>query len=345
MNNKRIAVVILNWNGADMMRRFLPNVIASTGQEAEVIVADNGSTDNSCEMMRHEFPNVRLICFTQNYGFAEGYNRALRGLEADYYLLLNSDVEVEQGWTAELLRFMDAHTDVAACQPKLLSHAERNAFEYAGAAGGYIDRYGYPFCRGRIFGIVEKDRGQYDTPASLFWATGAALMIRRSDWEAVGGLDARFFAHQEEIDLCWRLRSRGRKIACVPTARAWHVGGASLDQSNPRKTFLNFRNNLMMLFKNLPEDELRPVMRRRFWLDYLAALQFALTGKWGHARAALRGRRAYKQMRSALANDRRHNLEMAVTTDIPERIPRSILAAFYLKGCKHFSQLGLNFKL
>lgn len=345
MSRHRIAIVILNWNGADMMRRFLPSVIAATGDEGEVIVADNGSTDDSCGMLAREFPQVRLIRLPENYGFAEGYNRALAGLDADYYLLLNSDVEVEAGWTDKLLGFMDAHPEVAACQPKLLSYADRGRFEYAGAAGGYIDRYGYPFCRGRIFADVEEDKGQYDAPASLFWATGAALMIRRTDWQAAGGLDGRFFAHQEEIDLCWRLRSRGRQIACVPEARVWHVGGASLDQSNPRKTFLNFRNNLIMLYKNLPEAELRPVMRLRFWLDWLAALQFLLKGSFGHARAVWQGRRAFRQMRPQLAEDRRRNLKAAVSASIPERVGRSLLVDYYLKGRKRFSDLGLDFNL
>lgn len=345
MSRHRIAIVILNWNGADMMRRFLPSVIAATGDEGEVIVADNGSTDDSCGMLAREFPQVRLIRLPENFGFAEGYNRALAGLDADYYLLLNSDVEVEAGWTDKLLGFMDAHPEVAACQPKLLSYADRGRFEYAGAAGGYIDRYGYPFCRGRIFADVEEDKGQYDAPASLFWATGAALMIRRTDWQTAGGLDGRFFAHQEEIDLCWRLRSRGRQIACVPEVRVWHVGGASLDQSNPRKTFLNFRNNLIMLYKNLPEAELRPVMRLRFWLDWLAALQFLLKGGFGHARAVWHGRRAFRQMRPQLAEDRRRNLKAAVSASIPERVGRSLLVDYYLKGRKRFSDLGLDFNL
>ncbi len=345
MSRHRIAIVILNWNGADMMRRFLPSVIVATGDEGEVIVADNGSTDDSCGMLAREFPQVRLIRLPENYGFAEGYNRALAGLDADYYLLLNSDVEVEAGWTDKLLSFMDAHPEVAACQPKLLSYADRGRFEYAGAAGGYIDRYGYPFCRGRIFADVEEDKGQYDAPASLFWATGAALMIRRTDWQAAGGLDGRFFAHQEEIDLCWRLRSRGRQIVCVPEARVWHVGGASLDQSNPRKTFLNFRNNLIMLYKNLPEAELRPVMRLRFWLDWLAALQFLLKGGFGHARAVWQGRRAFRQMRPQLAGDRRRNLQATVSASVPERVGQSLLVDYYLKGRKRFSDLGLDFNL
>lgn len=339
MDKKRIAVVILNWNGADMMRRYLPFVIRNSQSLADVIVADNGSTDASCTVVRDEFPEVRLIALPENYGFAEGYNRALAGLDYEFYLLLNSDIEPDADWLAPLLAYMDHHPEVAACQPKLLSMSERRRFEYAGAAGGFMDRYGYPFCRGRIFDTVEEDRGQYDTPAYVLWATGAALLIRRSDWESAGGLDGRFFAHQEEIDLCWRLGCRGRRVACVPQSRAWHVGGASLAQGNPRKTFLNFRNNLMMLYKNLPDGELRRVMRIRFWLDLLARIQFAAKGDWANARAISRARREFKAMRSTLRADRERNLQAATTDRAPGHTTYAILAAYHLKGKKRFSQL------
>ena len=339
MDKKRIAVVILNWNGADMMRRYLPFVIRNSQSLADVIVADNGSTDASCTVVRDEFPEVRLIALPENYGFAEGYNRALAGLDYEFYLLLNSDIEPDADWLAPLLAYMDHHPEVAACQPKLLSMSERRRFEYAGAAGGFMDRYGYPFCRGRIFDTVEEDRGQYDTPAYVLWATGAALLIRRSDWESAGGLDGRFFAHQEEIDLCWRLGCRGRRVACVPQSRAWHVGGASLAQGNPRKTFLNFRNNLMMLYKNLPDGELRRVMRIRFWLDLLARIQFAVKGDWANARAICRARREFKAMRPTLRADRERNLQAATTDRAPGHTTYAILAAYHLKGKKRFSQL------
>lgn len=339
MDKKRIAVVILNWNGADMMRRYLPFVIRNSQSLADVIVADNGSTDASCTVVRDEFPEVSLIALPENYGFAEGYNRALAGLDYEFYLLLNSDIEPDADWLAPLLAYMDHHPEVAACQPKLLSMSERRRFEYAGAAGGFMDRYGYPFCRGRIFDTVEEDRGQYDTPAYVLWATGAALLIRRSDWESAGGLDGRFFAHQEEIDLCWRLGCRGRRVACVPQSRAWHVGGASLAQGNPRKTFLNFRNNLMMLYKNLPDGELRRVMRIRFWLDLLARIQFAVKGDWANASAISRARREFKAMRPTLRADRERNLQAATTDRAPGHTTYAILAAYHLKGKKRFSQL------
>ncbi len=306
-----------------------------------MIVADNGSTDNSLAMLTEEFPTVKQLPLDRNYGFAEGYNQALRQIDAPYYLLLNSDVEVTPHWLSPLIAFMESHPEAAACQPKLLAERNRKMFEYAGAAGGFIDRYGYPFCRGRLFGDVEEDRGQYDTPTPLLWGTGAALLIRQSDWQQSGGLDGRFFAHMEEIDLCWRLRCRGREVWCVPESVAYHVGGGTLEAGNPRKTFLNFRNNLLMLYKNLPQEELRSVMRTRTWLDYAAATKFILTGDWANFRAVLRARREYRRMRPDFEADRQRNLQLAVDggRNIPERIQRSLLFLYYIKGVKRFSQL------
>ena len=244
----KVSVVILNWNGCDMLRTFLPSVVRySEGEGVEVCVADNGSTDTSVSLLQQEFPSVRTIVLDQNYGFADGYNWALQQVDAEYVVLLNSDVEVTEHWLEPMIAYLDAHPEVAACQPKIRSQRQKEYFEYAGAAGGFIDKYGYPFCRGRIMGVVEKDEGQYDTVIPVFWATGAALFIRHTDYVNVGGLDGRFFAHMEEIDLCWRLRSRNREIVCVPQSIVYHVGGATLKKENPRKTFLNFRNNLVML--------------------------------------------------------------------------------------------------
>lgn len=335
-----IAVVILNWNGAEMMRRFLPSVVACSEGQGRVIVADNGSTDESLPMLAAEFPSVEVLRLPENYGYAEGYNKALAQVEADYYLLLNSDVEATPGWLPPLRAYMDTHPEVAACQPKLLDWKDKSRFEYAGAAGGYIDRYGYPFCRGRVMSTVERDNGQYDGEAQpAFWATGAALLVRSTDWKASGGLDGRFFAHMEEIDLCWRLRARGRKVVCLPASRVYHVGGATLAQENPRKTFLNFRNNLLMLYKNLPERELRHVMRVRRWLDHVAALKFFLTGDTANARAVLRARREFVRMRPHFGADRAENLRKAVTDDIAERVPFSLLMAYYLHRRQTFPQL------
>lgn len=336
----RVAVVILNYNGAQMLRRFLPSVLEFS-PEAEVVVADNASTDDSLEVMRREFPTVRLVCLDKNHGFADGYNHALREVEADYYLLLNSDVEVTRGWLAPLLAFMDAHEDVAACQPKLLSYNNKALFEYAGGAGGFLDRYGYPFCRGRIFDAVEEDKGQYDNVANLFWATGAALMIRSGDYWSAGGLDGTFFAHMEEIDLCWRLRARGRRIVCVPDSVVYHVGGATLNKSNPRKTFLNFRNNLLMLYKNLPEKELSAVMMYRALLDYVAAVKFLFSGNIGDFKAVVAARREFERIKGFYAAARKENLGKAVSDDIPERVNFSILWQYYAKGRKFFSNLSI----
>lgn len=336
--NQRTAVVILNWNGAEMLRRFLPSVVANS-DDARIIVADNGSTDCSADVVAAEFPMVEWLALSENYGFAEGYNRALQQVDADYFVLLNSDVEVSPQWLRPLLTYMETHSEVAACQPKLLAEGQRTHFEYAGGAGGFIDRYGYPFCRGRVFGEVEADQGQYDSPASIFWATGAALLIRRTDWTEVGGLDGRFFAHMEEIDLCWRLRARGRDIVCVPQSVVYHVGGGTLQQGSPRKTYLNFRNNLLMLYKNLPEAELQSVLRWRCWLDLLAALQFALKGSWGEAKAVVRARKDFRALQSDYASVRKENLQKTKLQPIPERWNISLLWQFYVRGRKTFQQL------
>ena len=336
----KTAVVILNWNGCDMLRSFLPSVVRCSQTEgARVYVADNGSTDASVEMLRREFPSVHLILLGENHGFAEGYNLALRQVDAEYVVLLNSDVEVTGHWLAPLIGYMDAHPEVAACQPKIRSWRQRERFEYAGAAGGFIDRYGYPFCRGRIMSAVEKDNGQYDTVVPLFWATGAALFIRRKDYLDAGGLDGRFFAHMEEIDLCWRLRARGRRLVCVPQSTVYHVGGATLKKENPRKTFLNFRNNLLMLYTILPQEDLFGVMRWRAVLDYVAALNFLLRGQFANMWAVVRARRAFRQLRPSFAAVRKENLGKTSVTVIPERTKSSILAQFYLHGKKHFSRL------
>ena len=290
------AVIILNWNGCDMMRKFLPSVISNT-PEAEIVVADNGSTDDSLKLLSEEFPTVKVLAFSENYGFAEGYNRAIEAVQNEYVVLLNSDVEVTENWLAPMLGYMSAHPEVAACQPKLLSYFDRQKFEYAGAAGGYLDKYGYPFCRGRIFGTLESDTGQYDDIADIHWATGACLLVRRDIYIDCGGLDSRFFAHNEEIDLCWRMRLYGYRVVCLPDSVVYHLGGGTLPQGNPRKTFLNFRNNLLMLYKNLPESSLGNVMRWRCLLDYIAALQSLLTGNIADAKAIVRARQEYSRWR------------------------------------------------
>lgn len=337
---RKLAIVILNWNGSRLMEKFLPSVVAySPADIASVIVADNGSTDDSLAMLREKFPMVGLIELGCNYGFAEGYNQALKQVDADYVVLLNSDVEVTPGWLDAPLAALESDPQIVAAQPKIRAQREPERFEYAGAAGGYLDRYGYPFCRGRLFNVVETDRGQYDAPADVLWATGACLFIRTAVYKASGGLDAGFFAHQEEIDLCWRLRSRGYRLVCTPESVVYHVGGATLSTESPRKTFLNFRNNLLMLYKNLPDKQLRPVMRLRFWLDYLAALKFLLSGHPANAKAVYQARKEFFDLQPLYAPKRRENLEKTTLEKIPEVLDRSLLALFYLKGKKTFTAL------
>jgi GT2 family glycosyltransferase len=335
----KLAIVILNWNGAEMLKKYLPSVLQYSKDEAVVYVADNASTDNSIALLKEEFPEVKLILLEKNWGFAEGYNKALEQVYAEYYLLLNSDIEVTPGWLTPMLSFMDSHEEVAACQPKLLSIFQRDSFEYAGACGGYLDRYGYPFCRGRVFDVVEQDHGQYDEPAKVHWATGAALLVRARIYKEVGGLDARFFAHQEEIEMCWRMRIRGYQIYCLPESKAYHVGGGTLPKSNPMKTYLNFRNNLTMLYKCLPEKDLKPVMRLRWFLDYLAAFQtLILKRNIGDFKAIFRARRDFKRWRKDFETDREQIQKSRVGKDT-EFAPFLLLWKYYAKGCKTYSQL------
>lgn len=338
----RLAIVILNWNGAAMLHRYLPSVLQCSDEPGvQVIVADNASTDNSRELLAKEFPAVPVIRLDRNYGFAEGYNQALRQVEADAYLLLNSDVEIRQPhWLLPMLDYMDRHPDVAACQPKLLDLRRPGRFEYAGGAGGYIDRLGYPYCRGRVFSSIEADRGQYDTAVSLHWATGAALLVRRAAYWDAGGLDGRFFAHQEEIDLCWRLRARGFRIVCIPQSTAYHLGGASLAQGNPRKTFLNFRNNLLLLYKNLPNSRIDRLLTLRRCLDGLAALKFLLTFDFGNFKAVYRAHREFSRLRPSFAQSRRENLAARnVPTGFRDCAPFSLLWQYYVRRHRRFSQL------
>ena len=335
----KIAIVILNWNGAKMLRRFLPNVLDFSRDEAVVYVADNASTDNSLEVLKTHFSEVRLVLLDRNWGFAEGYNRALRQVEAEYYVLLNSDVEVSHHWLTPLIEFMDNHPDVAACQPKLLSENDRDKFEYAGASGGFIDRFGYPFCRGRMFDTVENDDGQYDYATEILWATGACMVVRADDFMQAGGFDTRFFAHSEEIDLCWRLRLAGKKIYCIPDSFVYHIGGGTLPKNNPMKTYLNFRNNLTMLYKNLPENDLRRVMSVRFLLDYVAAFQALLSGRIGDFCAILKGRKAFRKWMPEYKKVREQIQAMRKIDNVTGIYGRSILWQYYVKRHRKYSEL------
>lgn len=314
----KAAVVILNWNTKGFLEKFLPPLIESTeGLDAEVIVADSASTDGSMEMMSERFPEIRQIRLDGNYGFTGGYNRALAMVEADYYVLINSDIEVPKNWLFPLIDWMDTHPECGACGPKLRSWHNRDMFEYAGAAGGFIDRYGYPFCRGRVMNKIEKDTGQYDFPANVLWVSGACLMVRSSLWKRLGGLDGRFFAHMEEIDLCWRIQLEGFKVTVVPSSTVYHIGGGTLPKESPYKLFLNYRNNLLMLENNLPRTIGRKkAMRRirtRMILDGLSGIVYLLTGKLESFKAVIKAHREYRNLRKGTAEDAHASIDGLVS--------------------------------
>ncbi len=328
--NKPVSVIILNWNGEKLLREYLPSVIKYTPSDiADVIVADNGSTDSSLVVLRREFPTVNVMKFEKNLGFAAGYNRAIDETRYEYTVLLNSDVAVKDDWLTPLYRFMETHPDVGACQPKILSYRQPSMFEYAGAAGGFLDRNGYPYCRGRLFTTVEEDHGQYDDTLDVDWASGACLMVRSDAYLDAGGLDASFFAHMEEIDLCWRLRLAGYRVCAIGDARVYHLGGGSLPASNPRKTYLNFRNNLLMLDKNLPEADRRGALLRRRLLDTMAWAKMIATLDWENAGAVLHAHRDFRRMRGGRSEASVNSLKSRP----------NILTAYYLKGRRRFSDL------
>lgn len=321
----KVAVVILNWNGEKMLHTFLPQVVAYSQEEGvSIYVADNASTDASLQVL-NDFPTVKVIRLEENYGFAGGYNQALVQVKANYYMLLNSDVEVTPNWLSPLMQYMDEHPETAACQPKIRSYHRRTHFEYAGACGGFLDKWGYPFCRGRVLETVEEDLGQYDQIAPIFWATGAALFIRSSDFHAVGGFDGTFFAHMEEIDLCWRLRSRGKMIVCLPQSMVYHVGGGTLPAESRNKVFLNFRNNLLMLYKNLPDSKLNSVLRLRRVLDFIAAWHYRLQGKYTLAKAVDQAWEAFYELKENYQKTRQENIEKQTVHSIAEHRRYSIL--------------------
>ena len=339
---KKVAVIILNWNGAKLLRRYLPTVIAGTDDAiADIIVADNGSTDDSLQVLEQEFPQVKVLKFDTNHGFALGYNLAIGETMYPYTVLLNSDVRTPQGWLNPLLDYMEQHPEVGAVMPKLLHDREdgKQMFEYAGAAGGYIDCHGYPYCRGRIFEYLEEDKGQYDDgPKSVFWATGACLMVRSQLYQDVGGLDKDFFAHMEEIDLCWRIRLAGSDLMMVPTSHVYHLGGGSLPQGNPRKTYLNFRNNLLLLHKNLPHDEGKSLLFTRRLMDTLAFGMALAKFHFGDAWAIIRAHRDFRQMRKKYTSQPAVNL----LKQLPEERV-NIITAHYLRGIKLFTDLNIKY--
>jgi GT2 family glycosyltransferase len=283
----KTAVVILNWNGRLYLEAFLPGILKTCDNNTKVFIADNQSTDDSIQFLKSYYPEIKIIHTGGNLGYAAGYNTALRKIDAEYYVLLNSDIEVVDNWIEPIISLMDSDKSIAACQPKILSFKDRDKFEYAGAAGGFIDQFGYPFCRGRIFQSIETDKGQYDDECEIFWATGACLFVRAKQYWEVGGLDNDFFAHMEEIDICWRLKHRGYKIMYSGKSKVYHVGGGSLDKSSPKKTYLNIRNNNTMMYKNLPHARLYQIFFARFFLDLMAAVKFLIDGGFRHFVAVL----------------------------------------------------------
>ena len=289
----KVAIVILNWNGRKYLEQFLPAVLLTSYANYEVIVADNGSTDDSISFLETNYSGIRLIRFTENYGFAKGYNEALKQITADYYILLNSDAEVQPDWLQPMITLLESDKTIAACQPKILSYNNKKTFEYAGAAGGWLDKYGYPFAKGRVFDIIEEDKGQYDQAEPIFWASGAALFIRPAVFHAMKGFDEYFFAHQEEIDLCWRIQLAGYKIYSCPSSVVYHVGGGTLPRGNSLKTYLNFRNNRIMMSKNLPFSKKLWIVPVRNFLDGVSAWKGLLTGDGGYFIAILRAQLAF----------------------------------------------------
>lgn len=327
----KTAVVILNWNGKGFLEKFLPNVVeySAVTPSSEVIVVDNGSTDDSVKWMKNNTPKVRIIEFSENYGFTGGYNKALKCIDAEYFILLNSDVEVTPGWLNPLVDLMDNNPNVAACMPKIKAYHNPKSFEYAGASGGFIDKYGYPFCRGRILENLELDNGQYDDPREVFWATGACLMVRANLYNENGGLDEDFFAHMEEIDFCWRLQRLGYKIMCQPESEVYHVGGGALPNNSPRKLFLNYRNNLLMLYKNLPQKNYRRTLFVRMVLDGVSACMYLASFKFSYFKAVFKAHWAFYKMLKTFKHKRKDLQAKETATTITGIYKKSIVLRFF----------------
>jgi len=337
----KISVVILNWNSLGFLKKFLPLLHEYTPEEiAGIVIIDNGSTDGSLEWIQSESKRTRIIQLDRNYGYSGGYALGLKQIDTEYAVLINSDVEVTRDWLTGLLNFMETHAEAGAAAPRILSYDTRDQFEYAGAAGGWIDRYGFPFCRGRIFNSIEKDHGQFDTAEKVFWASGACLMVRMEAYRKAGGLDPEFFAHMEEIDLCWRMQKTGYDIWYYPGSTVYHVGGGTLPNESPYKLYLNFRNNLLLLHKNLDPGKRSSILFSRMIFDGIAALQYLIKGKPASFSAVLKAHRDFKKMRSGLYRDYSFPDESGIT--IPDGLYHgSIVIGFFLKGIRRFSQIRL----
>jgi GT2 family glycosyltransferase len=336
----KTAVVILNWNGLEFLKKFLGLVTALSADDYTVIyVADNGSTDGSGKWVSENFSNVKLIVLDKNYGFAGGYNLALNQIDATYFVLLNSDIEVTENWLLPLVSFMDKNPDVASCQPKVLSYYQRDHFEHAGAAGCFIDKYGYPFCRGRIINKTEEDVGQYDSQTDVFWSSGACMIMRSEAWKKCGGFDADFFAHMEEIDLCWRFHKSGYRVCYLPDSVIYHVGGGTLPYRSPFKTYLNFRNSLYLLYKNLPDNKLNKILFIRRLLDGLAALYFLMKGSFKSVNAVWKAHMDYYKALERLNEKRSLVKKLEVGKTDESFLNKSIVFEFYIKGNKTYNSL------
>ena len=339
----KLAVVILNWNGRELLEEYLPSVIKySILPEVSVYVVDNGSKDDSIDFLKKNFADVKIIKLDKNYGFAGGYNKGLEQIKAKYYVLLNSDVEVTDDWINPIISMLDSNDNIAACQPKIKSYINRKEFEYAGAAGGFIDKYGFAFCRGRLFNVFEVDNGQYNNSSEIFWATGACLFIRSELYHNVGGLDYDFFAHMEEIDLCWRLQSRGYKVIYEPKSEVFHLGGGTLNKTNPHKTFLNFRNNLYLLYKNLPGDILFKRIFTRMVLDGIAAIKFLLSFEFGNFWAVFRAHINFYISIQKFKSKRNVNLKEMKIDKHSTIYNGSIVRDFFFRKKKYFSDLSFK---
>jgi GT2 family glycosyltransferase len=336
----KTAVVILNWNGLGFLKMFLGTVIKySVDNETSVFVADNGSTDGSTEWIAENFSEVNLIRLDKNHGFAGGYNLALDQIDARYFVLLNSDIEVTPGWLLPLVRFMDNNPDVASCQPKVLSYNQKDHFEHAGAAGCFIDKFGYPFCRGRVINKVEKDTGQYDNQINIFWSSGACMIVKSEAWRKCGGFDDDFFAHMEEIDLCWRFHKAGYRVCFLPESVIYHIGGGTLSYSSPYKTYLNFRNSLFLLYKNLPDNKLNSVLFIRRFLDGLAAVYFLLQGSFSSVASVWRAHIDYYRAMDKLKEKREAVKKLEINSAHETVLNKSIVFEFYVKGHKTYKSL------
>lgn len=337
MSEPSVAVVILNWNGKQLLSDFLPGVIKSRYANLQLVVGDNASTDGSVDYVRTNFPDIQVIVNDHNYGFAEGYNRILKQVSADYYVLLNSDVEVPENWIEPVIKAMEADSRIAAAQPKIKWQKNKTQFEYAGAAGGFLDINAFPFCRGRIFDQVEDDLGQYNDVKEIFWASGAAFFIKRAQWEETGGLDPDLFAHMEEIDLCWRLKNLGYQIIYCPDAEVYHVGGGTLAANSPYKVFLNFRNNLMIMQKNLPALEAVWSITLRMTIDFVAWIQFLIKGE---TKFALAVNKAHFQFLANLKKTGTKRAKKQLTYSKHTGVYHSsVVWSYFIKGIRNFSQL------